>query len=207
MPKPCWNCGAVTAARFCEACKALQPPARDYYAFLDFPRHLAIDPKALEKQFYALSRQLHPDLFSRKSPREQEYALEASSVLNDAYRILKDPIARALYVLKQEGYDIAEQGTKDIPPELLEEVFDLNMALEELRNGDDDAEDAKAQLRSAGSRFENKQEEIDRTLQQKFAEWDANPDRAKLDEIRGQLNRRKYITNLIARTEEAHVSD
>ena len=195
---------AGRASRFCDACKSLQPPARDYYEFLDMPRQLAIDGKDLEKRFYALSRQLHPDLFSRKPPREQEYALDASAILNDAYRTLKDPVARALYVLKQEGYNIAEQGTKDVPPELLEEVFDLNMAIEELREGD---EDARAQLESARHRFERMRDEIDGTLQCQFAEWDAGQERAKLDEIRGQLNRRKYITNLIARTDEAHVSN
>ena len=42
-----------------------------------------------------------------------------------------DPIARAEYLLKLEGFDIGEQTTKDVPPELLEEVFELNMALEE----------------------------------------------------------------------------
>src|SRR5205085_2801972 len=108
------------------------PPARDYYEFFDMPGRLAIDAKDLEKRFYALSRQLHPDLFSRKPAREREYALEASSVLNDAYRTLRDPVARALYFLRQEGFDIAEQGTRDVPPELLEEVFELNMAIEEL---------------------------------------------------------------------------
>lgn len=192
------------SARFCEACKALQPPSRDYYVFFDMPRQLALDAKDLEKRFYALSRQLHPDLFSRKPAREQEYALESSAILNDAYRALKDPITRALYVLKQEGYDIAEQGTKDVPPELLEEVFELNMALEELRDGD---EDARAQLTSARHRFEGMRDQIDAALLSQFAEWDSTHDRAKLDEIRGQLNRRKYITNLIARTDEAHVSD
>ena len=204
MTENCWNCGVAVSSRFCDACKALQPPAHEYYEFFDMPRHLAIDAKDLEKRFYALSRQLHPDLFSRKPEREQEYALEASAVLNDAYRTLKDPIRRALYVLKQEGFDIAEQGTKDVPPELLEEVFDLNMALEELRTGD---EDARAQLESARHRFEGMRGEIDDAMRAKFAEWDSRHERAKLDEIRGQLNRRKYITNLIARTDEAHVSD
>jgi molecular chaperone HscB len=204
MDAKCWNCGCSVPSRFCEKCKALQPPSRDYYVFFDMPRQLALDPKDLEKRYYALSRQLHPDLFSRKPAREQEYALEASSILNDGYRTLKDPVARALYVLKQEGFDIAEQGTKDVPPELLEEVFELNMALEELRDGDDNA---RAQLQSARRRFENMRDEIDTTMQRQFAEWDATSDRAKLDEIRGQLNRRKYITNLIARTDEAHVSD
>lgn len=213
MAANCWNCGGIvsfssggvsTASRFCEACKALQPPAHDYYQFFDMPRQLAVDVKDLEKRFYALSRQLHPDLFSRKGAREQEYALEASAVLNDAYRTLKDPIARALYVLKQDGFDIAEQGTKDVPPELLEEVFDLNMALEELRGGD---EDARAQLQSARRRFEGMRDEIDDAMRTQFEEWDRGHDRAALDAVRSQLNRRKYITNLIARTDEAHVSD
>jgi molecular chaperone HscB len=204
MSTTCWNCSAPVSTRFCAVCKALQLPAHDFYEFFDIPRQLAIDPKDLEKRFYALSRQLHPDLFSRKPAREQEYALEASAVLNDAYRALKDPILRALYVLKREGFDIAEQGTKDVPPELLEEVFDLNMALEELREGD---EDARAQLDSARHRFEGMRDGIDAQMREKFAEWDNGNDRAKLDEIRGLLNRRKYITNLIARTDEAHVSD
>jgi molecular chaperone HscB len=204
MSANCWNCGGSVSARFCDACKTLQPPSRDYYVFFDIPRQLALNSKDLEKRFYALSRQLHPDLFSRKPAREQEYALEASAILNDAFRALKDPVTRALYVLKQEGYDIAEQGTKDVPPELLEEVFELNMALEELRDGD---EDARAQLHSARHRFEGMRDQIDTTLLNHYAEWDSTHNRAKLDEIRGQLNRRKYITNLIARTEEAHVSD
>ncbi len=128
------------------------------------------------------------------------YALEASAVLNDAYRTLRDPVARALYVLKLEGFDIAEQGTKDVPPELLEEVFELNMALEELRGGD---EDVLPQLRAARGRFEGMRDQIDADLRVVFGAWDTTRSRAELDAVRGLLNRRKYVTNLIARTDEA----
>jgi molecular chaperone HscB len=192
--RTCWNCGAAEPARFCPSCKALQPPATDYFEFFEVPRALALDGKNLEKRFYALSRQLHPDLFSRRSPREQEYSLEATAILNDAYRVLKDPVSRALYVLKQEAFDTAEQGTKDVPPELLEEVFDLNMAIEELRMGD---ADALPQLESSRQRFESMRTEIDAELQQKFTAWDTSHSREALDETRALLNRRKYITNLI----------
>ena len=160
----------------------------DYFEFLDFPRNLTIDPKDLEKRFYALSRQLHPDLHSRKSPAEREQAEESTAVLNDAYRTLRDPIARAEYLLKLEGFDIGEQTTKDVPPELLEEVFELNMALEEA-----DIE----QLGSARQRFEGMRIEVDTELQQAFAQWDATKNREALTAVRGLLNRRKYITNLI----------
>jgi len=190
----CWNCGAPVTTRFCGACKALQPPSSDYFEFFELPRSLALDPKALEKSFYALSRQLHPDLFSRRSAREQEYSLEATAVLNDAYRVLKDPVARAMYVLKLEGFEVGEQGGKDVPPELLEEVFELNMALEELRMGD---EDALPQLAAARERFLAMQTELDSSLNRQFALWDASRSRDTLTEIRALLNRRKYISNLI----------
>src|SRR4051812_3359126 len=100
--------------------------SKDYFEFLELPRNLAIDPKELEKRFYALSRQLHPDLHSRKSPAERDQAEEATAILNDAYRTLRDPVKRAEYLLKLEGFDIGEQTSKDVPPELLEEVFELN---------------------------------------------------------------------------------
>jgi molecular chaperone HscB len=181
-------------------------PTRDYFEFLDLPRNLAIDSKDLEKRFYALSRQLHPDLHSRKSVEEREQALESTAILNDAYRTLREPTSRAEYLLKLEGFDIGEQTTKDVPPELLEEVFELNMAIEELRSGDTDA---LPQLESARRRFEEMRGDLDAGLQTEFAEWDAGRNRETLIAIRGLLNRRKYIANLIAQTNDvtSNVSD
>ncbi len=200
MESNCWNCGASAPERFCADCKALQPPPADYFVFFGLPAQLSLDGKELEKQFYALSRQLHPDIFARKSQREREYSLEATAVLNDGFRVLRDPIQRAMYVLKKQGLDIGEQGTRDVPPELLEEVFDLNMALEEMKFGD---EEARTQILGARERFEGMCKEIDGELKKLFAAWDAGHDAEVLTEIRGLLNRRKYITNLIKQTETA----
>jgi molecular chaperone HscB len=164
---------------------------RDYFEFFGMERRLAPDPKELEKQFYALSRELHPDRFARRSAEERERALEDSATLNDAYRTLRDSIARAQYLLKLEGFDIGEQGSKDVPPDLLEEVFELNMAIEEA--------DAP-QLEASRKRFEAMRDSIDSELQAKFSEWDARHERQTLTEIRAILNRRKYVTNLIEKT-------
>jgi molecular chaperone HscB len=174
---------------------------RDYFEFFDLPRNLCVDTADLEKRFHALSRRWHPDLFARKSPAEREESLEASAILNDAYRTLREPVSRALYLLKVEGFEIGEQGSKDVPPELLEEVFELNMALEELHDGDDSA---MAQLEDARRRFEGMRDELDAELSGKFSAWDAAHEPAALKDIRGLLNRRKYVTNLIAQT---HVSN
>ena len=162
----------------------------NYFEFFDLPRHLAIDLKDLEKRFYALSRKYHPDLHARKSPEERQQAEESTALLNDAYRVLRDPIARAGYLLKLEGFDIGEQTTKDVPPELLEEIFELNMELEEGTGTTD--------------RFVEMRNEVDAEIKGKFDEWDVGGKRETLAELRGLLNRRKYISNLI---DKANVPD
>ena len=153
----CWSCGSMRAAHFCEACGKVQPPVPvDYFSFFGLPPKLNIDVPALEKNFYELSRSLHPDLNARAGSQEQEWSLEQSSLLNDAYRTLKDPIKRTQYLLHLEGIVLEEQSKSAteqaratgeikkqiVPPDLLEEVFELNMQLEELRmnkkTGEDD---------------------------------------------------------------------
>src|SRR4051794_24031625 len=101
----------------------------DYFEFLGLEKRLKLDEAELQKRFYDLSRQFHPDRFAQRSAAEQQNALDSTALLNDAYRTLRDPIQRAEYMLKREGLDIGEQRSKDVPPELLEEVFELNMAL------------------------------------------------------------------------------
>src|SRR5260370_19356075 len=138
----------MLAAPFCQTCGKVQPPAPvDHFTFFGLPRKLNVDVAALEREFYRLSRQLHPDVYARASAQEQEWRLEETSQMNDAYRALRDPIARTEYLLKLEGVQLEEQSKaaterarqtgeekkQVVPPDLLEEAFELNMQLEELR--------------------------------------------------------------------------
>ena len=51
----------MRAAQFCRACGKVQPPIPvDYFAFFALPRKLNLNVVALEKEFYDLSRKLHP---------------------------------------------------------------------------------------------------------------------------------------------------
>jgi molecular chaperone HscB len=164
---------------------------------------LSLDPDELKKRFYERSRQWHPDRFSRASPGEQQKALDMTALLNDSFRTLRDPVTRAEYFLRENGIELS----KDAPPELLEEVFELNMALEELRGGDDSA---RAQLVAAQERFETMRAEIDTSLAALAEEFDAVKDRSLLDRIHSTLNRRRYISNLVREVDKelnVHVSD
>jgi len=167
----------------------------DYFAVFGLDRKLTIDEASLQRKFYELSRQFHPDRFATASPFQQQYALDFTALLNDGYRVLRDPVKCAEYLLKQEGFDIGEQRSKDVPPELLEEVFELNMMLESTPD--------KQELESARERFRAMQAQTDSEIQGLAAKYDATNDRSVLAAVRGVLNRRRYIQNLVRDVEKA----
>ena len=224
----CWSCGDMRAAHFCRACGKVQPPLPvNYFSFFGLPRKLNVDVAGLEKEFYELSRKLHPDLNARADKREQEWSLEQSSLLNDAYRTLKDPIKRTQYLLHLEGVELEEQSKtatekarvsgevkkQIVPPGLLEEVFELNMQLEELRMNQKMGESDPAlvkDLEGHRTQFEKKYEELAEELETHWNRWDraveTNDDterRAALDSMVDLLNRRTYIRNLVRDVNEA----
>jgi molecular chaperone HscB len=218
----------MRATHFCSACGKVQPPApADYFTFFGLPRQLNIDPSNLEREFYDLSRKLHPDLYTGSESQEQQWSLEQSSQLNDAYRTLKDPIKRTEYLLRLEGVELEEQSKSAtekarasgevkkqvVPPDLLEEVFELNMQLEELRMnkkmGEDDPQLAQ-ELGEKKSQFEDKYQALADELKSYWNEWDqavntqSEESRAVIrDKMVDLLNRRSYIRNLVRDVNEA----
>jgi molecular chaperone HscB len=198
-----------------------------YFEVFSLPAKLHIDTAALEKQFYAQSRRLHPDRFATKPAAEQEEALRQSSLLNDAYRTLKDPILRTQYLLKIEGIELEEQSKaatdaaraggaekkQIVPPELLEEVFELNMQLQEMKmakqTGEDEPE-LRCDLMTAKNAFDQRMVDTQADLERLWAEWDAAVDAgddsgktAARDGMVGLLNKRSYLRNLVRDVNEA----
>jgi len=218
----------MRAAQFCRQCGKVQPPAPvDYFTFFGLPYRLNLDAAKLEQEFYGLSRHLHPDMNAVLTLEEQQWSLEQTSSLNDAYRTLKDPIARTEYMLRLQGVRMEEQSTaateearltgkakkQVVPPDLLEQVFELNMQLEEARMNkkmgepdrtlDLELQDTKKKLQA---KYTGMMEELHTT----WNEWDALVDRAEQGDavleddrvaLRGRmldvLNRRNYVQNLL----------
>lgn len=208
-PLVCWNCHERTlGTHFCPSCgKLLQLPQEiDYFALFEMPRKLWIEMNGLEQRFLQLSWKLHPDNFVKATEQERELSLKRSSELNDAYRTLRDPVARVEYLLAIEGERKEGEKKQQAPPELLEEVFELNESLDELREArasGGDLSALKSRLESAEKNFEEKLGEVDEQLRVAAREWDAalQGDAATRKKIMARLNellnRRSYIRNLV----------
>ena len=175
---------------------------RNFFSFLGLPRKLNLDVADLEQRYRALSRQFHPDYFYNATPAERRASLETTSYLNDAYRTLKQPVARIEYLLKLEGMSTAATAA---PPSLLEEVFALNEELDEIRDARASgtaAQELNARLERARKPIEDKRDEHEQDLKDLSAKWDRTGDRTVLEALRDRILERNYLNNLLAGIEK-----
>ena len=215
-PLVCWSCHERTiGTHFCASCGKIQqvPEHSDYFAMFDLPRKLWVDMGMLEQKFLQLSWKLHPDNFTNATPEERAISLRRSSELNDAHRTLRDPVARVEYLLAIEGARVEGKNKQQAPPELLEEVFELNESLDELREAKASGGDTAALKQSLGTaekNFQGKLAEVDSELQGVAKEWDKAMD-AKADaaarkgvmaQLNELLNRRSYVRNLVVNVQK-----
>src|SRR5262245_37126402 len=111
----------------------------DPFAILGIPRSFDVDLPALEKTHRELSRTLHPDKYVGAAPSERRIALTRAVEVNEAWRIVRDPIRRAEALFRLGGIEVGEDKEPAAVPELLVEMMELREALSEARAGKDGA--------------------------------------------------------------------
>lgn len=213
VPVACWSCSVAhnDATLFCPHCSKIQPPpGSDFFSVFGLTPRLNLDLPELEHEFHRLSRKLHPDRFARAAENEKQWSLADTALLNDAYRTLKDPIHRTEYLLKLHGAEIGEEHSgkdrKDpsrVPADLLEEVFELNMQLEEMRmertTGEPDPA-LQASLEQAKRKFDGLLDDVDQELRAQWQAWDEGDiavRQAAQKTMVALLDRRRYLSNLV----------
>ena len=193
----------------------------DYFETFGLDRRLGLDTAALQRRFYELSRQWHPDFHQAAPPAEQARALEASARVNAAYRALRDPIARVEYLIRlEEGRETKEGATvkPKAPPALLAEMFEIQEALEEAKAGPlDDA--ARATLSARRDALQARMSETEAQIAGPLSRaWDAAAPAARpaaLKALEEALATRAYLrtvaddlSNALGDgTEETNVAD
>jgi len=211
---PCKHCGtgAPVDVHFCPRCDRILTLGRhgDYFTFFALRRRLRLDMKDLDQRFRALSRLFHPDYFHNATPTERLASLERSSYLNDAFRTLRDPMARLEYLLKLEGFTPKESrdATTRVPQGLLEEVFALNEELEAIQDmRAEGASPAAIALRLHAARqpieanLARHEEQLDALMATHDARLEADDAEGRhetLTRLRTLLLERTYLTNLLA---------
>lgn len=183
--RKCWRCKEPVGGPVCSSCGAIQPPVpgADLFALLGIERAYFIENAALEKAYRALSRKVHPDRFARKSAVERRMSLQWTAALNEARRVLKDPIQRARYLATGHA-EAPEEGGPQLEPDFLEQVFELQMEA---------SSDPAGVLAEATALRAAAWSEVEALLRA----WQ-DDDAASLEGVAPRLARLTYIDNIIA---------
>ncbi len=177
----------------------------DLFAVMGLPRRLDLDPKVLEPIYHRLSREVHPDFHHHKPPEERAELLGQSALVNKAYRTLRDFHARVAYLVELEGGGALKPKA---PPELLEDVIEVQDLLGACRDSGDVAERRPLldRLHREGERLRGQLTRLESDLKRRARDWDAAPesngarvaDRPEiLRAIQDLLAQRIYLMNLL----------
>ena len=192
----------------------------DYFAVFGLPRKLGVDGAALQRRFYELSREHHPDFHQGADAERQAEALARSALINRAYRALREPLARVEYLIAlEEGRDVREAGSEKprAPKELLQEMLEVQEALEEAK-AEGLGGDAGTGLREERRRLEERYAAEAAAVLARAADWDrlveeGGDRRPLLEWFKQRLATRAYLRTVIddlsdalGEREERHVS-
>jgi molecular chaperone HscB len=192
----------------------------DYFTVFGLPRKLGVDGEALQRRFYELSRQHHPDFHQGAGAEREAEALGQSALVNRAYRALREPLARVEYLIAlEEGREVREGATDKpkAPRELLEEMLEVQEALEEAK-AEGLGGEAGARLREERHRLEERYAAEAAAIVGRSAAWDRLVDeggdrRPLLEWFKQRLATRAYLRTVIddlsdalGEREDRHVS-
>jgi molecular chaperone HscB len=192
----------------------------DYFTVFGLPRKLTVDGAALQRRFYELSRQHHPDFHQGAAAEQQAETLARSALVNRAYRALRDPLPRVEYLIAlEEGREVRE-GAPDkprAPRELLQEMLEVQEAVEEAK-AEGMSPAAGERLREERARLEARYAAEADAIVGRTGEWDrlveeGGDRKALLEWFKQRLATRAYLRTVIddlsdalGEREEGHVS-
>lgn len=171
----------------------------NHFEVFGIPRSIDVDGAALERRYHELSLQLHPDRLGKATAHERLVALERTTQLNDAFKVLKDPTRRAYYLLSLLGVNLEAEGPRapPMPPEFLEEILERREALSAAA-----AKSDLAQVRALASEIEHLREQSVATAQGALRGAEAGPSgQAAVDTAARELAKVKYFARFLEEVE------
>lgn len=164
----------------------------NYFEFMGLPVAFKIDEAALRKKYYANSRDIHPDLFSLSDEGQRAWALEQTTLNNEAWAVLSDADKRMAYVLRLKGKLTDDAKNETLPQDFLMEMMDINEAIMDLQM-DFDRERYEKTLREVDELEKNLQDSVQNILEN-YSESTENDE--DLEKVKNFFLKKKYFLRI-----------
>lgn len=166
--------------------KSASAGSADYYAVLGLDERYSIDRAELERRYLERSKSVHPDRFVNAPANQRVAALQESMLVNDAYKTLKDPMARAEFLLVRRGLTIGDN--ERLSPAFLMEVLELREELAVAKRAGD-----RATLRRLEAEMLAQRDAAFERVAALFGRLEQGGGQAELDSIKEQVILLRYI--------------
>lgn len=107
---------------------------KNYFELFELPVSCQVDQQRLSSQYRALQRAVHPDRFSGDDDRQQRLSIQYASHVNEAFNTLKQPLSRAIYLLKLSGRDVDMERNTIMDPVFLMEQMELRESVADIKS-------------------------------------------------------------------------
>lgn len=111
----------------------------DHFELLGLARGFEVNPQDLEARWKERAAAVHPDRFANSSDAEKRVAMQWSAAINEAYRVLRDPLRRAQYLCELAGHSTENQPNVGMDTAFLVQQMQWREALEDIRGAADQA--------------------------------------------------------------------
>ncbi len=106
---------------------------QDYFSLFELPRTYALDDSALEAAWHRLQSRVHPDRYAHMPDADKRRSMQWATRVNEGFRTLQKPLARAQYLLVLAGVDAGMETNTAMSSEFLMEQMEWREAVEEAR--------------------------------------------------------------------------
>lgn len=156
---------------------------KNYFAIFNLPVTFNIDLNAVAGLYRELQKAVHPDRFASGSDLERRLAMQKTSLINQAFQTLKDPVARAQYMLQLQGVETNTETDTTMDAGFLMEQMEIREAIAEVR----DQPDPLAVLDKLSSKLRA-------TLEQLAQQFAADFDRQLFKQAREIVRKMQFVT-------------
>ena len=165
--------------------------SRNHFELLGLPMKFALDASRLERGYRELQTRVHPDRFAASTEAERRVAMQWAARANEAYRTLRDPLARARYLLQLKGFDTGEESNTSMPADFLMQQMEWREAAAEAR--------AERDARSLG----RLREELDESRGEMLDQLERALDTGQYDAGCSLVRKLRFLEKLEEEIEEA----
>ena len=172
--------------------------SNNYFEIFNAPLSYDINLKKVGDIYLELQKKVHPDRYANASDQEKRIAMQQTSLINQAFQTLKDPVSRAQYMLKLNGVDMDSETDTTMDAEFLMEQMEFRESIMDAR----DKNDPLAELDSMNADLKQKMSDLMKKFTESFADASYEAAREIVRKMQFIIKAKKEVDELSEKLED-----